>query len=836
MKSKFAFKRERVHAKSTQTAPPPPRNEESSQGFTRQRGILTGTPIGREVDLVEQAMLPLALADTSPVSITPTGPAGQMTAPMSPVLDIGQVLDYSIIAYLRDTKVQVPATLLLHFATAFSVPRLMRNSETYGAARSILLHATLATLTGTTPTESQLLTLAEMAQSLGLSVSPTQMMETLTTKGSELVSRRALPSLIEFMINGDDKTDEFDLIRDLPPFSMSSFSTSLTELSMLLKDTHDQKPLEALLLRCTSLTKADSVLAVIHSLIRVREGYQMTSIPSSLGYAMDNTSIDLPGIKRWEGMDRTSEDNETIAGQFHFFISEQMFSNKITIVDVSKTLAYLDDLIVNLPALDLDLTSLIETVVRTGAGRAFNVKPNFGTVKGRNLLQADEGTFAIDDPISTGMNSLLSAMCLALVFDNTRVAPVLSRIKGYIQAYKPGPETTPFALSLENHAEAYAIAYTAVCSMRRMLEEILDSHTMFTKRFDDLDLPGTTAVLDSTAITLYLDMRDAGFEPYFNTPVPPDSPQSLTSPAELANVAVPFPILYPREVHVTQEPWFNIDVNEQGEAIISLDEAPVPRFIDGRPVHVSSYPMTAGPIAPLGNLIGRTLEHRTDAIWNIPYGDLGAPVDFSQFISLVPTQAFLDALKKRRGNDTIIQVISDIIAERNPKVVDLSISVASNSFILRSRALARTISGSETLMTAAARLYTRFAGTDPTDEVEVDPIIIGNYSGYAYVMGANPTVIFPHFSLFMENTKQGMSSLDWYSIQVPYAVARSASATIAQIYDVDSLFKKPTIPGEMKEVLDPNKKKTGKEGDDPDPDKTDAPPITPDKTEDDAVE
>jgi hypothetical protein len=768
-----------------------------SQGFTAEKGVLTGTLSGREIDLVDQASTPLALADTSAVNVQLVGPAGQVVSPTNPVLDIGQALDYSIIRFLRETNVQVPATLLLHFASAFAIPRLMQTSESYGAARSILLHATLQSLTDQVPSEVQLIKLAEIAQQLGLTVSPHEMMSMFTDRASELVSRRALPSLIEFMIAEDDVNDEFDLIRDLPPYDMKSFAGSISQLSHLLKDTSEQRPLESILNDCTRVMADSPFMKAIHSLIRVREGYQMTTVPTSLGYAIDNTSLDLPGIIRWDGMDKSTPSGP-VAGQFHFFIAEKMFSEKISIVDVAKTIAYLDDLIVNLPTLDVDLTSLVDTVVRSGNGRAFNTKPSFGTVRGRVLIQPEDGIFGQDDPVANGMLSLLSSICLSYVFDSTKVAPVLSRINGFLQAYKQGVETTPFALAIRPHAETFAIVYTSLVALRRMLEEILEAHPMFSKRYDNLDVAATTAVIDTEAIVRYLELRNAGFEPFFTTPAAPNSPQSLTSPAQLAVVPAPFRLSYPDSVHITQQPWYNISSDEDGRPIITLDEAPMPRFLDGRPVHLSTNDIGTGPLVALESLIGKALTHRSDAVWQIQYGDLLAPVDFSQFISLLPVKTFLDSLTKRKSTDSLTLVIADLIAARNPQLVDLSISVANNAFILRSKALARSINGGEKLMTAAARIYTRFAETENTDAVTLPPIMIGNYEGYAYKMGSDPTVIFPHFTLYVENTQRGMSNLDWYSIKAPVAVARPMTGALSTLFDVDTLFRKPAVAAEIR--------------------------------------
>lgn len=783
----------------------------STLGFTTsasEAGVFTGTPSGRNIDFSEQAMAPLALADPSSVAVTLSGPSGQIVSSHPYVMDVGQVLDHSIASFFRNAMVQVPATLLLHFATAFAIPRLLRNHDQYGAARAILLNAMVAKALDNAINATELVQLGEIAQSIGSDLSPTDMVNSITVMAEKIVGKKAWPSIIQFLTAPDGFKDEFELIKDLPPYELDAFSTSITQLSEFLRDTRDQRPLEGINLDAATKIQSSPFLRVIHALVKVRDGYQLTTIPTTLAHALDHASLDIPSIKRWTGMDSLDEDGKVIAGQFHFYISEQLFSEKISLLDIATTLAALDELIIGLPTLDIDLTSLIETVVRTNSGRPFSAKPVFGSLKGRNLLLPPDGFMMQDDPISSAFATLLSGISLGYVFNPVSVAPILSRIKGQIQAYRPGPEVTPHAISTTAYAETFAICYTTLVAVRRLLEDVLENHPRLSKRYDDLGKPVTDNVLDTQALSQYMELRHLGFQPFFDVPPAPNTAQALTSPSELSMIPPPFRLVFPSNAHVTQQPWYRRSIDEKGQPTIILSQVPLPRFLGGRPVHFSAMPVGVGPLMTLDYSIGRALTHRVDSVEQVRYSEMGAPVDFSQLISLVPVEPLLKAIAAG-SDDDLVAVIADIIATRNPRLTDLSISAANNVFMLRSRQLGLTINGDDKYLKGVARLYTRFAvnGEDNDNAVKVSPIVLGTHNGYAYMLGQDPTVIYPGLRLFVENTNQGISNLDWFSVSAPIFAARPMADALANIYDVDGLFSKPSLAAkEIKEEGQKNSK------------------------------
>lgn len=748
-------------------------------------------PKSAKVNVLKLGLVPLSMADPSPYRPKMIGATGQENSDDPVVADIGSALDWSVLKFLQSTTVSIPASILLHFQAAFSIPRLMRAQDTYGAARATLLTAALNSLANQQPSADQLTELGAQAQALGLDVSPEDILATFMDRISYTISRKAATPVIRYLTSAGDDVAEYSLVRDVPAFNMAAFAASLDNLSSMITDLVDMGALSTLQPFYHNRVVGDPFLRAIHSLIKIRRGYQLTMIPTTLAHALAGGTLILPQVERWKGMDEQifGEDDaaRTVPGQFKFYEVEPVFAKQLTIVDVAETLSYLDEQVMGLPILDIDLTSFIETKVASGGSRAFIVRPNFGTLTGRNLFLPLTENEEDSDPVHQAFNSLIAVAVLNQVFTPTSPSPILTKIRGLLSRYRQGDDATPYANDLDVAAETLAAVYTGVMSVRAIFEDILDQHEKFSKRFDELTRPTTNRILDSGAINRYLDLREQGYQPYFDVPVLADSPAALSSPAEIAVIPATFKMILPMDVFVSQQRWYHVSKDGESRYTISINSMPPPRFVDGQPVVLSSTPMNVHPLNSVGSLVGPTLTHDIAPFEVYPYSSLQSAIDFSAMVRLLPISRYLDAVSSI--DDLMTRLVSDYINQLPLRVVDMSLSVLSNSFLLRSRTLAMNMQAEGYTWRQVMRIFNRFESGEVNDQVTITPTVIASHNGHAYDLGPDPVVFFPKFGLFVENTKSGTSAFDWYSVEAPLFVARPFAPGVAYPYDVDPLFQ-----------------------------------------------
>lgn len=743
------------------------------------------SPTGHDPDILRQSLMPLSLADQSPYRPNFNGPSQQEVSTDPVVADIGATLDYSLLKHLLGTSVNVPATLLLHFQAAFSVPRLMRTSETFGAARATLLLAALESISQEQPSDAQLTRLGALAQSLNLDVSPQDILNTFSNRIEGVITRKASTPVIQYLTAADsDLIDEFDTLRDVPMFSIDSFSNALELLTQLMADLTQLRTPATIFPYMEDRLQADPFLNAIYSLIKIKHGYTLTMIPTTMAHALDGTDLLLPRIERWTGMDRLRPDGATAPGQFKFYEVVPNMSGQVSLLDVTHTLAYIDETIIGIPVLDIDLTSLIDVSIRTGGSRAFIARPNFGELNGRNLLLPD-GDISFDTTFQA-FNSMITVAVLKQIFSATSQSNTLGKIRTLTSGYRPADDVSPYLHSINMQAEALTAVYAGLMSIRSLLESVVTNHQKFSKRFDNMQPDSVSTVLDSSAIRRYISLRESGFEPFYQVPAMPSSAASLTSPAEISLIPAPFELKMPTDFFVTQESWYQIRANENGDKVITIASIPPPRFKDGKPVILSGKTLDVSPVNVLGNVVGPVLRHEAYAFDSMPYSDLGAQIDFSAMIRLFPINWYLDRVVTQ--TDSMSKFVSDYIMSQPIRVVDLGITAAQNSFVLRSRSLALQMSAEGFTWNQVMRVFHRFERASESDQFAPREVEIAEYRGHAYDLGADPVIVFKEFPIYIENTEAGTSVMDWFSAKAPLFVTRPFASGAAYPYFIDPIL------------------------------------------------